>query len=76
MVALILSDFEVLPVILFTVLFYDGTYYCSSVFQYLIHQLVKLALKVPTHYSKFGKVIRNYQNKLGNRVLKSDLNSQ
>ncbi len=28
-----------------------------------------------TQYSKFGNVIRNIQNKLGNRVLKSDLKS-
>ena len=36
---------------------------------------MKLALKVPTQYSKIGKVIRNNQNKLGNHVLKSDLKS-
>ena len=36
---------------------------------------MKLALKVPTQYSKFGKVIRNNQLKLGNCALKSDLKS-
>ena len=34
-----------------------------------------MALKVPMQYSEFGKVIRSNQNKLGNRVLKSDLKS-
>ena len=34
-----------------------------------------MALQVLTQYSKFGNVIRNIQNKLGNRALKSDLKS-
>ena len=49
--------------------------YFSSVLQCSIHQLVKLALNLPTQYSKFGNVIRNNQNKLGNCALKSDLKS-
>ena len=32
-----------------------------------------MALKVPTQYTKFGKVIRNNQNKLRNRVMESKL---
>ena len=46
--------------------------YCDTVLQYLIQQLVNLASQVDTQYSKFGNVIRNIQNKLGNRDLKSD----
>ncbi len=34
-----------------------------------------LALQVLRQYSKFGDVIRNIQNKLGKRALKSDLKS-
>ena len=34
---------------------------------------MKLALQVPTQYSNFVNVIRNIQNKLVNRALKSDL---
>ncbi len=47
--------------------------YSSSVLQYLIHQHANFALHVPN--SKFGNVIRNIQNKLGKRALKSDLKS-
>ncbi len=46
--------------------------------QYLIHQHhqhANFALHVLTQYSKFGNVIRNIQNKLGKRALKSDLKS-
>ena len=48
--------------------------YFSWVLQYLIHQHANFALQVLTH-SKFGNVIRNIQNKLGKRALKSDLKS-
>ena len=34
-----------------------------------------MASQVDTQYSKFGNVIRNIKNKLGNRSLKSDLKS-
>ncbi len=49
--------------------------YFSWVLQYLIHQHANSALQVLTQYSKFGNVIRNIQNKLGKRALKSDLKS-
>ena len=49
--------------------------YFSRVLQYLIHQHANFALHVLTQYSKFGNVIRNIQNKLGKRALKSDLKS-
>ena len=49
--------------------------YFSWVLQYLIHQHANFALHVLTQYSKFGNVIRNIQNKLGKRALKSDLKS-
>ena len=38
-----------------------------------VWEIVKLPLQVPTQYSNFGDVIRNIQNKLGNRDLKSNL---
>ena len=47
----------------------------SWVLQYLIHQHANFALHVLTQYSKFDNVIRNIQNKLGKRALKSDLKS-
>ncbi len=47
--------------------------YFSWVLQYLIHQHANFALPVLTQYSKCGNVIRNIQNKLGKRALKSDL---
>ncbi len=40
--------------------------YFSWVLQYLIHQHANLALQILMQYSKFGNVIRNIQNKLGN----------
>ena len=46
--------------------------YFGWVLQYLIHQHANFALQVLTQYSKFGNVIRNIQNKLGKRALKSD----
>ncbi len=49
--------------------------YFSWVLQYLIHQHANLTLQVLMQYSKFGNVIRNIQNKLGKRTLKSDLKS-
>ena len=50
--------------------------YFSSALRYFIHQHANLALHAnSTQYSKFGNVIRNIQNKLGNRALKSDLKS-
>ncbi len=49
--------------------------YFSWVLQYSIHQHANLALQVLSQYSKFGNVIRNIQNKLGKRALKSDLKS-
>ena len=49
--------------------------YFSWVLQYLIHQHANFALQVLAQYSKFGNVIRNIQNKLGKRALKSDLKS-
>ena len=44
--------------------------YFSSVLRYFIQHHAN-----STQYSKFGNVIRNIQNKLGNRALKSDLKS-
>ncbi len=49
--------------------------YFSWVLQYLIHQHANFALHALTQYSKFGNVIRNIQNELGKRALKSDLKS-
>ncbi len=49
--------------------------YFSWVLQYLIHQHANFALQALTQYSKFGNVIRNIQNKLGKRAVKSDLKS-
>ncbi len=49
--------------------------YFGWVLQYLIHQHANFALQVLTQYSKFDNVIRNIQNKLGKRALKSDLKS-
>ena len=49
--------------------------YFSWVLQYLIHQHANFAFQVLTQYSKFGNEIRNIQNKLGKRALKSDLKS-
>ncbi len=44
--------------------------YFSSVLQYF--SSANFALQVLTRYSKFDNVIRNIQNKLGKRALKSD----
>ena len=57
--------------------------YFSSVLQYFSSVLelgtsvlnANFALHILMQYSKFGNVIRNIQNKLGNRALKSDLKS-
>ena len=50
--------------------------YFSWILLYLIHQHANFALHVLTQCSKsVGNVIRNIQNKLGKRVLKSDLKS-
>ena len=54
---------------------YSVLRYFSSVLRYFSKQLVSLAFQVPTQYSNFGSVIRNIQNKLVNRTLKSDLKS-
>ncbi len=48
--------------------------YFSSVLRYFIHApTCKFGFANSTQYSKFGNVIRNIQNKLGKRALKSDL---
>ncbi len=53
--------------------------YFGSVLQYfssVLHSATcKFGFANSTQYSKFGNVIRNIQNKLGNRALKSDLKS-
>ena len=50
--------------------------YFSSVLRYFIHQHANLALQIPHNIPNLhGNVIRNIQNKLGNRALKSDLKS-
>ena len=59
-----------------SVLQYFGSALELQYFSSVLHSpICKFGFANSTQYSKFGIVIRNIQNKLGNRALKSDLKS-